>query len=263
MNKSFVQASFLRNIRELSLAGPSCSVGDLAEVFSLPSLRSLRIERVIQSERDQGLAEWMFQPKSNCISTLALTSSRISRQTLRQVLHSCTALKDFTYIEAWGGDRDSKSTITWVTQDFDSLIKILSPFHETLRTLKLRNGNFEQMPTKHSRIRTLTQFTTLEHFSTVMFAITNNGSRIQEILPESLIELELSDTSMETDRDEVNDILWGLSDAKLKRLPNLSRFALTLDDWNHSYVKFEKQSINGVEFCFGSPKGCLIEASGL
>jgi hypothetical protein len=67
-----------------------------------------------------------------------------------------------------------------------------------------------------------------------MFAITNNGSRIQEILPGSLIELELSDTSMETDRDEVNDILWGLSDAKLKRLPNLSRFALTLDDWNHS-----------------------------
>jgi hypothetical protein len=117
------------------------------------------------------------------------------------------------------------------------------------------------MPTKHSRIRTLTQFTTLEHFSTVMFAITNNGSRIQEILPGSLIELELSDTSMETDRDEVNDILWGLSDAKLKRLPNLSRFALTLDDWNHSYVKFEKRSMNGVEFCFDSPKGCLIEAS--
>jgi hypothetical protein len=43
MNKSLVQASFLRNIRELNLEGPSCSVCDLAEVFSLPSLRSLRV----------------------------------------------------------------------------------------------------------------------------------------------------------------------------------------------------------------------------
>jgi hypothetical protein len=265
MNKCLVQASFLRNIRELSLEGPSCSLCDLAEVFSLPSLRSLRMRPVIQSERDQGLTEWMFQPRSNCISTLALTYSKISRQTLRQVLHSCTALKDLTYIEAWDGDRDSENTFTWVTQDFDSLIKILSPFHETLRSLKLGTGDIERIPTEHSPIRTLTQFTTLEHFSTVMFAINNNGSRIQEILPESLIELELSDTSesqssLESIGDDVNNMLWGLAEAKLESLLNLTRFALTLDEWDHSNLVFERRSINGVEFCFGCPRDCELQA---
>ena len=204
MNKSLVQASFLRNIQELSLEGPSCSVCDLAEVFSLPFLRSLRVRSVIQSERDQGLREWMFQPRSNRISTLALTYSKISRQALGQVLHSCTALEDLTYIEVWD-HRNSENTFTWVTQDFDSLIKVLSPFHKTLKTLKLQNDCIERIPTKHSPIRTLTQFTILEHFSTVMFAIKNNGSRIQEILPGSLVELELSDTSLETDGGDVSD----------------------------------------------------------
>jgi hypothetical protein len=299
MNTSLVQASFLRNIRELSLKGPSCSVRDLAEIFSLPSLRSLRMSAVYQSERDQGLTEWMFQPRSNCITTLALTDSKISRQTLRRVLRSCTALKDLTYTEIWNCDREGEDTFTWVTQDFDSLIKSLSPFHETLRTLKLQNKPVTQIPTKHSPIRTLTQFTSLEHFSTVMFAIKNHGGRIQEILPESLIELELSDTSqsfLETygddvsDGDDVNDgddvsdgngvndgddvsdgndvngwddvddMLWGLSEAKLDRLPNLTRVALTLDDWYHSNLEFERRSINGVEFYFGRPKYCLVSA---
>jgi hypothetical protein len=98
-----------------------------------------------------------------------------------------------------------------------------------------------------------------------MFAINNNGNGIQEILPESLIELELSDTSesqssLESIGDDVNNMLWGLAEAKLKRLPNLTRFALTLDDWDHSKLEFERRSINGVEFCFGSPKDCELQA---
>jgi hypothetical protein len=231
----------------------------------LPSLRSLRVRFVIQSEQDQGLTEWMFQPISNCISTLALTYLKISRQTLRQVLHSCTTLKDLTYIEAWD-HRDSENTFTWVTQDLDLLIKILLPFHKILKTLKLQHNYIEQITTQHSPIRTLTQFTTLEYFLTVMFAIENYGSRIQEILPKSLIELELSDTSMENDEsdisdgDNVNDMLWGLSEAKLNRLPNLTRFALMVDNCKPSKLEFERRSINGVEFSFGCPKDCLLQA---
>jgi len=75
----FVKASFLRNVRELSLEGLSCLVCDLAEVFSLPSLRLLRMRPVIQSERDVGLTEWIFPPRSNGLSTLALPEADISR----------------------------------------------------------------------------------------------------------------------------------------------------------------------------------------
>jgi hypothetical protein len=139
------------------------------------------------------------------------------------------------------------------------------PFHDTLRTLKLQNTSIERIPTKHSPIRTLTQFTTLEHFSTFMFAINNIGSRIHKILPKSLIELELSDTSesqssLESIGDDVNNMLWGLAEAKLERLPNLTRFALTLDEWDHSNLKFERRSINGVEFCFGCRRDCELQA---
>jgi hypothetical protein len=133
---SFVKASFLRNVRELNLEGLSCSVCDLAEVLSLPSLRSLRMAPITHSQRDKGFLRSAFRPRSNGLLTLALPEAKIPIQTLRQNLHSCTALVDFTYGKPW--DAEPWDAEPWVTQDLDSPIKILSPIHNTLRTLILR-----------------------------------------------------------------------------------------------------------------------------
>jgi hypothetical protein len=250
-----VKASFLRNIRELSLEGLSCSVCDLVEVLNLPSLRSLRMRPVIQSERDWGLTEWMFRPRSNGLSTLALPEADISRQTLRQVLHSCTALVDFTYGECW----DTETTDPWVGQDPDSLIKILSPFHDTLRTLILQNK--DPFPSENLPIRSLLEFRTLERFSTGTFAIIDDGSHIQEILPGSLIELELRDNYSrltEAHGNDIHNVISVFAEAKRKLLPNLKKMSLTLDQeyWENSDLDFNKCLRNGIEFCIQIDELC-------
>jgi hypothetical protein len=236
----FVKASFLRNVRELSLEGLSCSVCDLAEVFSLPSLRSLRMAPITQSQRDNGLTRSAFRPRSNGVSTLALPDAKISRQTLRQVLHSCTALVDFTYGERWNDE------------DFDSLINILSPFHDTLRTLILQGQDLDD--SENVPIRSLSQFTNLERFSTGTFTIIDDGIHIQEILPKTLIELELVDRFSALPRAygrDIHNLIRVFAEAKLKLLPNLTKISLTLDkeDWYTSDLDVNKCSKNGVEFC--------------
>jgi hypothetical protein len=245
---SFVKASFLRNVRELDLEGLSCSVCDLAEVLGLPSLRSLRMAPITHSQRDEGLTSSAFRPRSNGVSTLALPETRISGQTLRQVVHSCTALVDFTYGTHWNAENPS------VTQDFDSLIKSLSPFHDTLRTLVLQSQDLnpsEDFPSENLPTRSLSQFTTLERFSTGTFATINDGSHIQDILPKSLIELELIDRYSALPgaygRD-IHNVIRVFAEAKLKLLPNLTKMSLTLEkeDWYNSDLKCSE---NGVEFC--------------
>jgi len=252
---SFVKTSFLRNVRELSLEGLSCSMCDLASVFSLPSLRSLRMRPVIQSERDRGLTEWMFRPRSSGLSILALLEADISRQTLRQVLHSCTALVDFTYGERW----DTETTDPWVGQDPDSLIKILSPFHDTLRTLILQNK--DPFPSENSPIRSLLEFRALERFSTGTFAIIDDGTYIQEILPGSLIELELRDNYSRltgAHGSNFHNVISVFAEAKRKLLPNLTKMSLTLDQehWENSDLDFNKCLRNGVEFCIQIDELC-------
>jgi hypothetical protein len=245
---SFVKASFLRNVRELDLEGLSCSVRDLAEVLSLPSLRSLRMAPITHSQRDKGFLRSAFRPRSNGVSTLALPETRISGQTLRQVLHSCTALVDFTYGTHWNDENPS------VTQDFDSLIESLSPFHDTLRTLILQSQDLnpsEDFPSENLPTRSLSQFTTLERFSTGTFAIIDYGSHIQDILPKSLIELELIDRYPTLPRAygrDIHNVIRVFAEAKLKLLPNLTKMSLTLEkeDWYNSDLKCSE---NGVEFC--------------
>jgi hypothetical protein len=247
MTTSLVKASFLRNVKELSLEGVSCSVCDLAEVFSLPSLRSLRIERVVHSQRDKRLTGSAFTPRSNSILRLALNESEVSRQTLEQILHSCTALEDFTYGELW----DVETADPRLVQDFDSLIKILSPFHDTLKTLIFQNQ--DPFPSEISPIRTLSQFTTLERFSTATFALIGDGSQTRDVFPKSLIELKLKDTlsRMLEDHNDIDKVIREYAEAKLNFLPNLRKLSLTLDKawWEYSYLEFPKCSKNGVEFC--------------
>jgi hypothetical protein len=249
---SFVKAPFLRNVRELNLKGLSCSVCDLAGVLSLPSLRSLRMAPITHSQRDQGLPRSTFRPRSNGLSTLVLPDANISRQTLRQILHSCTALVDFTYGER---ERYAKTTHSWVNKDPDSLIKMLSPFHDTLRTLRLENQ--DPFPSESLPIRSLSQFTTLERFSTGTFALIDDGiddgSQIQEILPESLVELELRDHHSRltaTHGNNFHDVIGVFAEAKRKLLPNLTKMSLTLDQeyWDISDLDLNKCLRNGIEF---------------
>lgn len=251
----FVKASFLRNVQELSLEGLSCSVCDLAEVFSLPSLRSLRMAPITHSQRDNGLTRSTFRPKSNSLSKLALPNAKISRETLKKILHSCTALVDFTYGDRW----DDETTDASVSQDFDSLIKILSPFHDTLRTLNLENQ--DPFPSESSPIRSLLQFTALERFLTGTFAIVDDRGQIQEILPKSLIELELSDNYsrlISAYGDDYYNIIRIFAEAKTTFLPNLKKMLLKLDkeDWENSDLDLNRCLKNGIEFCIQIDELC-------
>jgi hypothetical protein len=188
----------------------------------------------------------MFRPRSIGLSTLALPYAKLSTQTLRQILHSCTALVDFTY----GDRRDAETTDSWASHD--SLIEILSPFHNTLRTLILENQ--EPYPSENLPIRSLLQFTTLERFLTGTFAIIDNGSPIQEILLESLIELELRNSFSRltgAHGDNFHNVIRAFAEAKIKLLPNLTKMSLILDkeSWRNSNLDFNKCLRNGVEFC--------------
>ncbi|KAF2844191.1 hypothetical protein T440DRAFT_35678 [Plenodomus tracheiphilus IPT5] len=203
---------------------------------------------ITHSQRDRGLTRLAFRPRSSGLSTLALPDAKISRRTLRQILHSCTALVDFTYGDRW----DAEITDPWVRQDFDSLIKILSPFHDTLRSLILENR--DPYPSESSPIRSLSQFTTLERFSTGTFAIIDNGSQIQDILPKGLIELELRDNYSrltEAHGNDIHNVIRVFAETKPNLLPNLTKMVLTLDreDWEDSDLDLNKCLKNGVEFC--------------
>ena len=87
-------APFLQNVRILSLYAPNCSVFDIAAVFTLPTLRSLHISGIIETPE---LSQCAFLPRSNNISTLALTGTTLSLQTLSQIFFSCVALEQFAY----------------------------------------------------------------------------------------------------------------------------------------------------------------------
>jgi hypothetical protein len=76
---SFVKASFLRNVRELSLEGLSCLVYDLAKVLSLLSLRLLWIAPITYLQQDNRLTRLTFRPRLNDLLTLALPNAKILR----------------------------------------------------------------------------------------------------------------------------------------------------------------------------------------
>lgn len=110
------------------------------------------------------------------------------------------------------------------------------------------------MPSENLPIRSLSQFTNLERFSTGTFTIIDDGIHIQEILPKSLIELELVDRFSALPRAygrDIHNLIRIFAEAKLKLLPNLTKISLTLDkeDWYTSDLDVNKCSKNGVEFC--------------
>ena len=144
-------------------------------------------------------------------------------------------------------------------QDPDSLIKILSPFHDTLRTLILQNK--DPFPSENSPIRSLLEFRALERFSTGTFAIIDDGTYIQEILPGSLIELELRDNYSRltgAHGSNFHNVISVFAEAKRKLLPNLTKMSLTLDQehWENSDLDFNKCLRNGVEFCIQIDELC-------
>jgi hypothetical protein len=92
---------------------------------------------------------------------------------------------------------------------------------------------------------------TLKRFSTGTFAIINDGSHIQDILPKSLIELELIDrysTLPGAYGRDIHNVIRVFAEAKLKLPLNLTKMSLTLEkeDWYNLDLKCSE---NGVEFC--------------
>ena len=254
MPKHFVQSTFLRNVRELSLQGLSCSVCDLTEVFSLPCLKTLQVGPLIHSKRDDGLTQLAFRPGSNDISTLVLTDTQVSSQTLMLVLQSCTALENFTYSEhsQYHSSNERMDMNGRVDQDFDSLIRILSPFHNILRKLTLRKQ--DPFPRESFRLCSLTQFTILERFSIGTFTMIDGERLILEVLPESLVELELDDfysRLTESHGGNIPSVIEIFTEAKLRRLPNLSRVVILIDedDCDRAGLELGKYSEDGVELC--------------
>ncbi|KAH8689287.1 hypothetical protein GQ44DRAFT_765568 [Phaeosphaeriaceae sp. PMI808] len=183
---------------------------DVAAVFALPALRSLHIDRVVETRRDQGLLPWEFVPGSSNISTLVLTSAALPLQTLSRVLLSCIALEHFAY----NGPTDSQ-----VTRDFDLLINALSPFHNTIRTLTFLDQ--DTWSEEISPIHSLAVFSKLERFSgdaAVLIDLSRSFPEVfPEIFPESLSEMHLVDPTSRVlyDLGGVDSVLEAFAEAKL------------------------------------------------
>jgi hypothetical protein len=132
------------------------------------------------------------------------------------------------------------------------LIRILSPFYNILRKLTLQKQDL--FPRESFLLCLLTQFTILERFLVGTFTIINRERIILEVLPRSLVELELDNFYLrltESYGGDIPSVIEIFTEAKLRRLLNLLRVVILIDEDNcdRARLKLSKYLEDSVELC--------------
>lgn len=166
------------SLREITVLSSPSSVYDFATIFGLPSIRTVRIWDLFEPAE----YEDFLSPHSSNVDDLALTTANISAECLIRMIHSCKALRRFTF------DRPIDLR---VPQSYPRVIDALALHRNSLEILCLRDQDPRCLEANY--IDSLTQFDRLRKFvgDASIFYGTSPFGPLSEIFPRGIEKIEL------------------------------------------------------------------------
>jgi hypothetical protein len=168
------------HLKEMNILALPFSVDDLPTIFGLPSIKTLHVWDIFEPPNSAR----KFQHRTSKITNLAFTAATISPDCLIDMILACASLEDFTF----DCPVDSQ-----VTEDYPRVLKALTTFKDTLKTLCLRDQN--TLSPKVAPIASLVEFHQLRKLVIDAVVIYNSAAfqPLSAILPRGIQKLRLHD----------------------------------------------------------------------